>query len=53
MWGNSEFRIRNSERFKYWRFFSDGFLTFWMNLDSAFYEISLQKKLLEKEYEKS
>ena len=53
MWGNSEFGIQNSERFKNWRFFSDGFWAFWMNLDSAFYEISLQKNFWRKEYEKS
>ena len=48
MWGNSEFRtVLKLE------IFSDGFLTFWMNLDSTFYEISLQKELLEKENEKS
>ena len=48
MWGNSEFRtVLKLE------IFSDGFLTFWMNLDSAFYEISLQKNFWRKEYEKS
>ena len=47
MWGNSEFGIQNSERFKYWRFFSQGFLGCTKN-ETLRSENSLQKELLEK-----
>ena len=53
MWGNSEFGIQNSERFKYWRFFSQEFLAFSEKLGIQRLDFSLQKELLEKEYEKS
>ena len=43
MWGNSEFRIRNSERFKYWRFFSDGFWAVLKKRDAAFGEFSTKR----------